>query len=289
MQADVLEFPAIPSLPSPRAALRSVARGLALLALALFATGCAGFATLSESMFMMSPEQEVALGQKLAPQIQKDMVLVQDPAVTSYVEALGQRIWANSQGGQIQPRFFVVKNDELNAFAIPGGNVYVYTGLLDAAENEAELSAVLGHELGHVSMRHGARHVSRQQGLDFVQQLVLGADSGQAAQLVAQIVDSGALNHMTQQDESEADAIGVQTLYRMNYDPLAMRSFFGKLKDKYGDNAGVAASFLADHPPTSARMDHVSQLAAQLPPKPFQTPPVTELRRVQGRLKQLGM
>jgi predicted Zn-dependent protease len=96
------------------------------------------------------------------------------------------------------------------------------------------------------------------------------------------------MTNYSRQDESQSDEIAVGTLYRMGYDPLAMSTFFAKLKAKYGEQSGITAKLFASHPPTSARMDHVAQLNAQLPPRAL-TRPVTDLRRVQGRLQQLGM
>jgi predicted Zn-dependent protease len=261
---------------------------LTLLILASQVTGCAVFAGVSDALFMMSPEQEIESGKQIATQIEKDLVFVHDPQVESYVRNLGERVWVNSRQGQIPARFFVIQDGELNAFAIPGGNVYVHTGLIQAAEDEAELAAVISHEVGHVIMRHGATHISRQMGLEMVQQLALGQEAGQATQIATQIVQSGIMTNYSRQDESEADVVAVETLYRMGYDPLAMRSFFAKLQAKYGEQGGPIAKFFASHPPTSERMNHVTQMVGHLPPKPYQRP-VTDLRRIQGRLQQLGL
>lgn len=249
--------------------------------------GCEQFAVVSESIFMMSPQQEIQLGEKIADQVEQDLEFVEDSAVNRYVQALGRKIWQHSPESAIDARFHVVADPEINAFAIPGGNVYVQTGLIQAADDEAELAAVIAHEVGHVVMRHGARHISHSQGLELVQQVLLGEESEQAAQLVASIISQGVMFNYSRQDEREADRIAVYTLNRAAYDPLALRTFFVKLKSRYGEQGGPIASFFSSHPPTSERMNNVTQLVEALP-NPVRHRPVTELRRVQGRLEQLG-
>jgi predicted Zn-dependent protease len=272
----------------PAIARRRFATILCCAAMTLALNGCAGFASFSEAMFMMSPDQELELGNQVAEQIESEMAPVTDPEINRYMIDLGQRLWANSPQGPLAPRFFVVKQEELNAFAIPGGNVYIHTGLIDAADDEAELASVVAHELGHVIMRHGARHVSHSMGLDLVQQVVLGSDAGQASQIVGSIIEQGIITNYSRQDESEADRIAVQTLHKAGYDPAALSTFFAKLRDKYGDSPGGVSSLFASHPPTAERMANVQAMVRQLPPRQY-TRPVTELRKTQGRLKKLGM
>lgn len=263
--------------------VRSFSRLAMLMLLAMTFSGCQQFAAISETMFMMSTTQELELGQEVIQQLNAEMQYVNDPVVVSYIQDLGRKLWAYSPQGPVEPRFHVIRNDELNAFAVPGGDIFVHTGLIDAAEDEAELAGVIAHELGHVIRRHGAQHVSHQMGLEFVQQLVLGEDSGQVAQLVTQLLAAGVMTNYSREDEQEADDIAVRTLYAAGYDPMAMHSFFQKLVQQYGEQTGVVSTLFASHPPTTARMEYVQQLVRQLPNKAYQRP-TQRLREIQERI-----
>jgi predicted Zn-dependent protease len=260
----------------------------AMLALLLWTAGCAQFGAFSDSLFMMSPEQEVQFGQKTAAEVDKQTKPLTDPMVADYVQTVGQRLWKFAPKGDIQPHFFVIQDKELNAFAIPGGNIYIQSGLINAAEDEAEMAAVVAHEMGHVYYRHGARQVSRATSLSVVEQILLGTEGGQAAQLVSGLLGQGVMFNYSRDAEREADAVAVQTLYRAGYDPKAMGTFFQKLLKTYGESKGPVSTFFATHPPTSERIRNVNMQVGQLPKHEGERP-VTELRRVQGRLKNLGI
>lgn len=245
-------------------------------------SGCSAFGSLSDALFMMTPQQELAFGAKARPQIESKLVMVQDPEINAYIGELGSRLWANSQKGPLPPRFHVVQDKELNAFAIPGGDVYVNTGTIMSADDEAELAGVIAHELGHVARRHGASQVSRQQGVDLVTQIALG-DAAVAAQMVSGVVSSGVMFNYSREDEREADTIAINTLNRVGYDPLAMRDFFKKIKAKYGDTSKVMVLF-ASHPPTAERIQNVETTISQLPAKQ-RTRPTAELNKIKAKIK----
>ncbi|MEN6626152.1 MAG: M48 family metalloprotease [Candidatus Sumerlaeia bacterium] len=143
---------------------------------------------------------------------------------------------------------------------------------------------MIAHELGHVTRRHGASQVSRQQGMDIVGQILLGTDAAAAAQLLSGIVSSGVMFNYSREDEREADAIAVGTLTRIGYDPLAMRDFFVKIKTKYGDASGPVTTLFASHPPTAERIANVENLAAQLSTG-AKNRPTQELNRIKAALK----
>jgi predicted Zn-dependent protease len=264
---------------------RPVAFPLGLMLAMIWCTlGCTTFSSISESLFLISPEKEIELGRKLIPELEKDITYLRDPQVVDYIQSLGREVWRFSDKGPIAPHFFVIKNKEINAFAIPGGNIYVHTGLIEAADDEAELVGVIAHEVGHVVRRHSARHLSHTTGMNVLSQVALGEDSGEATKMLTGLAGQMVNLRYSRQDESESDRIAVKTLHRSGYDPLALRTFFVKLKNKYGDKGGGAiGSLFASHPPTRDRMDRVQEWVKTLPPKTYRRP-VTDLRRAQGRL-----
>lgn len=258
---------------------------LALLMTMVFSiSGCAVLGSISDTLFMMSPQDEIEFGAKARAQIEPKLVMEKNPAVNAYVSGLGNRLWANTPRGDVPPRFHVVKDKELNAFAIPGGDVYVHTGTIQSADDEAELAGVIAHELGHVARRHSASQISRQQGVDVVATILLGQDAAAATQLLSGMISSGVMFNYSREDEREADAIAVGTLTRMGYDPLAMRDFFVKIKTKYGDTSGRVTTLFASHPPTAERIANVENLAAQLSTG-AKNRPTQELSRIKAALK----
>lgn len=269
-----------------RSLLRATLWSLALALTGLF-SGCAVVGGMADSMFLMSVDDESQMAAKMRPELEKELTLVKDPELNAYVTRVGNKVWANSPQSPFTPTFQIVKDDEINAFAVLGGFMYVNTGMIAAADDEAELAAVMAHEAGHAIGRHGARNVSRQQGLGVVQQIVLGSDAGQIASIATSVLASGALSNYSRDFERESDRIAVDTLWRAGYDPMAMSTFFAKLQAKYGSSGGGLASFFASHPATQDRMDAVAAQVKLLPPKPYNRP-VDELRAAQARLKQLG-
>lgn len=256
---------------------------------ALAFNGCAEVNRFMGSAFMISPAEEIKLGGEFRDQIEKNLKFVNDAEIMNYVQKVGGIVTANApQASEIPVRFHVVRNDEINAFAIPGGDIYVHTGLIDASDDEAEMASVIAHEYGHVVYRHGARHISRAQSTQLLEQLVLGSNAGALAQIAADSIASGALQKFSREDELEADSIAIPTLYRAGYDPKAMASFFETLKGRYGDSSGMATLFNS-HPATGERIARVEASVSKLPPKAELYRPVTELRKIQGRMRDLGL
>lgn len=243
----------------------------------LFAVNLAGC-----SIFMMSPKEEIELGVQLRKQIEPKLSMVNDAGVNGYIDNLGRQLWMKTPQGPVPPRFHVIRDKELNAFAIPGGDVYVHTGTIQAAGDEAELAGVIAHELAHVSCRHGAQAMSRQQGASVFTAL-LGGAVGPSAQLAAQLLSSGAMFQYSQREENEADTIAVGTLDSLGYDPMAMSSFFKRIRAKYGDRSIPVLNLFASHPPTAERMKNVQTLTNRLPPRE-RARPTAELNKVKQRL-----
>jgi predicted Zn-dependent protease len=242
-------------------------RGIVPIRLAplVIAAGTAGCATVSQ-INIVSQEQELQMGAQFAAELEKDLRFIKDPEVVGYIDNLGQSLARVSQRSDIPYTFHVVDTDEVNAFAVPGGYLYVNRGLIEAAESESELAGVLGHEIGHVVGRHSARQLSQQMGLAALASIALGENPGVVAQLAAQIAATGAITHYSREMETEADRYGVQELYDAGIDPDGLATFFDKLVEmRGGAGSGKLEQFFSTHPDPGNRAADVRAQIARLP------------------------
>jgi len=229
----------------------------ALAAIALAGAGCADFN-------LLTTQDEVRLGMGIAREVERKAKLCTDPVVCSYVQEIGARLARVCDRQDVTYTFKVVDDPEtVNAFSLPGGFIYVYTGLLLAADNEAELASVIGHEIGHVVARHSAEHLSNRIGMSILLSLVLGENPGVLVELGSQVVTGVGFARMSQRDEFEADQLGILYLKRAGYSPAAAVEFLRKLK-KLGGHRSALAQLFATHPLTDERIARANALALQL-------------------------
>jgi predicted Zn-dependent protease len=179
----------------------------------------------------------------------------------------------------------VVDTDEVNAFALPGGYLYVNRGLITRAENESELAGVIGHEVGHVVGKHGAKMLTRQYGIAVLAQIALGEDPGLVRSLVANVVATGALMKYSRDAEREADRFGVDETYRSNIDPTGMSTFFGKLEEMRDRDPSSLEKFFSTHPPEKERIDATLSYISTLPALPSPVRDSDRFHRVQERIR----
>ena len=232
---------------------------------------------------VMSEADEVAEGQKAHAQVLQEYGVLNNPRLQAYVNDLGQRLAKSSHRTQLKWTFTVLDSPEINAFALPGGYVYVTRGILAYMEDEADLAGVIGHEIGHVTARHGAQRATRQQnaGLGVLAASVLGAvleakgvaGAGQAAAQVSQTAAAGYIATYGREQELQADGLGAEYLARSNYDPKNMINVITVLKNqekfaadqatREGRAAPVQSSWLASHPSNDQRLQAITQTAAQ--------------------------
>ena len=202
----------------------------------------------------MSDGQEANLGAQINQELLGQVRLLQNPAANEYVNRIGQRLARNSARPNIKYTFQVVDDDAINAFATMGGFVYVNTGLLKAADNEAQLAGVIGHEVGHITGRHSLQHMKQAaiaQGISSV----LGVDQNQLVQIGVQV----ALTlPNSRQDEYDADKRGLRTLIQAGYAPTAMPEFMKKLM-----RGNSPPEFMSSHPAVPER---VANLQRMIPP-----------------------
>ena len=232
---------------------------------------------------VMSESAEIGEGKKAHAQVLQEYGVVKNARLQAYVNDVGQRLAKQSHRSQLQWTFTLLDSPEINAFALPGGYVYITRGIMAYMEDEADLAGVIGHEIGHVTARHGAQRATRQQnaGLGVLAASVLGAlleakgvaGAGQAASQVSQTAAAGYVATYGREQELQADSLGAEYLSRTNYDPKNMINVINVLKnqERYAaDQAraeGRAApeqnSWLASHPSNDQRLQTITQLAAK--------------------------
>ena len=152
---------------------------------------------------------------------------------------------------------------QVNAFAIPGGYVYVYSGLLKAADNEAELAGVMAHEIGHVVGRHSANQLAAQYGIELLTQLALGEEAGKLGEMAAGLAGAGTLARFSRDDEREADEYGFKYMAACGYDPRALLAFFTKLNQLEKSRPSDLEKLFASHPPTPERIERIERMIAK--------------------------
>ncbi len=225
---------------------------------------------------LMSEEQEVRIGRDAAPEVIKQFGYYEDQTLQDYVQRVGEQLAANSHRADLVYRFTVLDSADVNAFALPGGYIYVTRGLLAYLNSEAELAAVLGHEIGHVTARHSVRQQSAAQAAELgytLGSILLPELRDQAAQQAFGVVGGALLSGYGREHELEADRLGAEYLARGGYDPQAMIKVIGVLKDQEtferrlaqeeGREARVYHGLFATHPDNDTRLQQVVASADQ--------------------------
>ncbi len=258
---------------------------IALVApLLLVAASCATSGINAGQINFISTEEEIRLGKSLAAEIEKEQPVLRNRALTKYIGEVGKRVAARSGRQNVPYRFKIIDNDdEVNAFALPGGPVYVNTGLLRYAENEAELASVLGHEIAHIAARHSTEQLTKTYGFYMLAQIVLGENPGAVAEISRDIIGSLGTLKFSRDDEIEADRLGVHYMFGAGYSPNAMLSFQKKLGKLSSESPGRTLNLLSTHPLSEDRVRAVGEEIAKLPPgRPVQYH-TDRYRRIIGR------
>jgi predicted Zn-dependent protease len=204
-----------------------------------------------------------------------------------YVRTLGESLAEHSRRSDIPYHIKVVDTDDVNAFALPGGYLYVNRGLISTAENESELAGVMGHEIGHVVGRHGAKQISRAYGLEIITTLITGNNPSTARQIAGQFAGIGGtlgMFHYSRDAEREADALAVQEMYDTGIDPEGMATFFEKLMALHEREPGRLEALFSTHPATQERIQNVRKDIAALPVKAGLRKDSTRFQQIKKRL-----
>ncbi|HKY32428.1 MAG TPA: M48 family metallopeptidase [Candidatus Polarisedimenticolia bacterium] len=210
---------------------------------------------------LISDEQSEQLGKQVHEELEKqDVEFLDDPVVEEYVDSIAARILPLAeQDREIDYHVHVIDDPKtVNAFAAPGGHLYLYTGLLLAAENEAEVAGVMAHEAGHIAGRHIERQLVNAYGLQAVTMLALGQDASMLKQLAAALAGTGILRAHSRSEEIEADEYGARYTAEAGYDPRALITFFEKLAEQAGDTPR-ALTWLSTHPTSQNRIENLEE------------------------------
>ena len=244
-----------------RPALLLTAGMLALAAL----TGCAlNPVTGQRELVLISTEQEIALGADAAPEFEKEFGgKVASAALQEYIRAIGAKVAAVSDR-PMPYEYTLLASDVPNAFALPGGKIYITAGLVKAMTNERQLAAVLGHETGHVAARHSVKQMQKQMGAQLLMEIAAragGADTGQtAAADVAKIVSTMALLKYSRADEYQADQVGIEYAARAGYNPWGMVELLNVLQNMQEQEPGRFEEMFQTHPLSSKRIDETKAI-----------------------------
>jgi beta-barrel assembly-enhancing protease len=214
-----------------------------------------------------SLEKEMALGKQLAQEVQRQAKMVDDPLISEYVNRVGQNLVRNSDA-KVPFTFQVIENEVPNAFSLPGGYVFVNTGLIEIAEEEDELAGAMAHEIAHVAARHMTREATKSQiaGLGtLAASILVGGWAGLAARQGANAALPMTFLSFSRADESEADYLGVQYLYATGYDPAAIITIFERL-DALSRRQPGTSRFLSTHPRDSDRIQKTQKEIDQILP-----------------------
>jgi predicted Zn-dependent protease len=237
---------------------------------------------------LFSKEQDVQLGREAAAEIEKQFKVVDDPQLSSYIKNLGEQLVKSRRAGQFPYYFKVVVDDSINAFALPGGPMYIHTGLITAADNEAQLAGVMAHEISHVALRHGTNQASKQNLIALPAALASSAGGGMLGGLAKAGIGIGAnsvLLKFSRSAESQADYNGALILADAGYNPIEMARFFEKLEGE-GGRSGALTQFFSSHPNPGNRMASLMLLSRELPQKNYVTngPDFKRIQEIVARL-----
>ena len=245
---------------------------------------------------LFSKEQDIQLGEEAAGQVRKQMTVINDPVLTGYVNKVGKRLAetpeAKSSGFPFT--FEVVADPTINAFALPGGHMFIHTGLLKAVDNEAQLAGVMGHEMSHVILRHGTNQATKAKMVELpaalAEQMAGGSNSimGKLAQLGIGLGANSVLLKFSRTDESQADLTGSHLMAESGYDPVQMAQFFKKLTNPGSALPGSVTEFLSDHPNPGNRQQAIAREAKLLPARNYgyQTGEFPEMKSVVAKIHE---
>ena len=237
------------------------------------------------SIDFYSLDREVKLGRQLAAEVDRTAKFITDPVINEYVNRIGQNIVLHSDA-KVTFTIKVIDSMDVNAFALPGGFLYVNSGAILAADEEAEIAGVMAHEIGHVAARHGVEQASKGTLAQYlsIPLIFVGGPLGAVVQNAANVLVPMTFLKFSRGAEEEADRLGLQYMWAAGYDPTAMLSFFEKLKAKEKKEPGKLAQVFSTHPTTGDRLDKARLLLTRFPDREEYTLSTSEFQVVKNKL-----
>jgi predicted Zn-dependent protease len=240
----------------------------------------------------ISTQQEVQMGQQEAAQINQQLPLVRDAEANRYINLLGDQIATRTSRADLDWRFYIVDSREVNAFAVPGGFVYVNRGLIERTDNMSELAGVLGHEIGHVVRRHTIQQMEKAQGANLGVTLacvLTNVCNSQIAQAGINIAGTAVFAKFSRQDETEADAEAVANTVRAGISPRGIVTMFEKLIAERKQGRSAVAGWFATHPGEEDRIVQAQALINQIPASSLRnlTTNTTNYNNFRSRIRSL--
>jgi predicted Zn-dependent protease len=250
-----------------------------------------GNRSVGKGVNFFSLEREIALGKSLAQEVERSSKMIDDPIVTEYVNRVGQNLVRNSDA-RVPFTIKVIDSDEVNAFALPGGFFYVYTGLILRAQEESELAGVMAHEIAHVAARHGTKNATKGElmqlasipAMIFIPYSMAGYAMYQGLNLAIPLT----FLKFSRDAEREADFLGLQYMYKTGYDPNSYVTFFERLQADDKRRPGTIPKVFSTHPPTPDRIENTQkEIARILPAKQEYLVTTSEFDTVKSRLRNI--
>lgn len=247
--------------------------GLAAAGLFAVTSAVAQLQTVRPGFNLFTPAQDIQLGKEARGEIEKKLAIVHNAQLSTYVTSIGERLARSPHAGDFPFTFTVVYDKNVNAFSLPGGPVYLNTGVIAACENEAQLAGVMAHEMSHIALRHGTSQLSKQNLIALPAALIGGAvgnDSliSRIARLGIGLGANSVLLRFSRTAESQADYNGAAIMAEAGYNPIEMARFFEKLEAQDPHQGGLA-QFLSDHPNPGNRVAAVEEEVRHMPQRNY--------------------
>ncbi len=248
--------------------------GFVAVSVVMLAVLCAGCVTTGpdgepQRLNLLSTQQEIELGKQLSAEVEQKELVHSDATLQQYVRDIGELLARHSPRQDVPYTFTVIDNPEtVNAFALPGGHMYVYTGLILLCRSEAELASVMGHEIAHVAGHHHGESLTRTMGAQMLVDLFLGPDAKASQQQIAGLLANAVQMKFSRGQELESDRQGMRIMVESGYNPVAMVTFMeNMLQTEQQSGAGRPLPFFSSHPATAQRVEELKLLLAQYPPE----------------------
>ena len=241
---------------------------------------------IGKGLNLYSIEKEEAIGKEMSDEVDSSVRILKDPVIDEYINRLGQNLVRNSDA-RVPFTIKVVQDDEVNAYALPGGYFYVNTGLILAADSESELAGVMAHEIAHVAARHATRNMTKGEIWNFasIPLVFIGGPVGFAVQEAAGLAVPMSFLKFSRDAEREADLLGIEYEYKAGYDPTSFVTFFEKLKAQEKHKKNFIAKAFSTHPMNDDRVERAQkEIAEYLPPRPQYIVDTSEFEQIKARL-----